>query len=302
MADITCIAANGVADPIKVCRPEQCPNPDDFATKIDPGCQRVGECYPTSVPGWCAQNCISPDNVNRADFCACGAGVNPPPAQNCPAYCGYAGGTVNDGTGGQKICPATAACTPNSTNNPNPSPAPLPTPNPIATASFFQVQDAGAMAQSGGIVNRMPVGTTLSKGVAGVVIGNGASNFGSGHASNTNWVAGSDLDNTGVISGKLNYRYDYDYVSGRIISTIKPAVGPNTVAAADNLKVGNTENGVYYVLVTGNLDITSNLDFGISKVVVLVTGDANIKAKLTLPKTKDCSLFMLKVILILTQV
>ena len=153
---------------------------------------------------------------------------------------------------------------------------------------WWQVS-GGSVMTFGGVTSMVGKDQKFIVDAPGVVISGAGNVFLNGQDASTNkWVVAD-----GLLSQKVSYRYDYDYVSGRIISTIKPAVGPNTVAAADNLKVGNTENGVYYVQVTGNLDIIGDLNFGSDRVVVLVTGDANINGNINF--TKNQGLFALYV-------
>lgn len=153
---------------------------------------------------------------------------------------------------------------------------------------WWQVS-GGSVMTFGGVTSLVGQNQQFIKDAPGVVISGTGNVFLNGQDASANkWVV-----TDGLLSQKVSYRYDYDYVSGRIISTIKPAVSPNLAAAANDLKVGSTENGVYYVQVTGNLDINGDLNFGSDKVVVLVTGDANIKGKINF--TKNQGLFALYV-------
>ena len=82
-----------------------------------------GKCYKDSQPGNASkcENKIEredwiPYNYLGLNYDALGQAilanncVIPPAEEDCPTTCGYAGGTVSDGLGGLKACPATDTC------------------------------------------------------------------------------------------------------------------------------------------------------------------------------------------------
>jgi hypothetical protein len=220
---------------------------------------------------------------------ACDPGVNPEPEGTCVTWCGFLGNSVNDGKGGFKTCPPTTPCPAGGNyvggvelTNPN-GPFGNPTPPPlITTSTYFQTNGGSVMTLGGAVSVNLPTGEVFSKdgegGSPGIPMGNGESSFGSGTISSTGWIAGDAFNTQGVISDKVSYRYDIDQIKGKIISLVKPEqlIFSNIYNKDDLLKGTPEPDGTYYVQTNDDLVISSDLDLGTSRVVVITEKNAKI--------------------------
>lgn len=276
-----------------------CNEGTEIPMQATPGCHKIGSCRP-SEPGKCAQNCTSDDGIiNRWDYCDCGGSPvvvpQPPPAETCPTYCGYPGGSVADGNWGRKNCGAIVGCPLGGGNGNNnsfvPSNAGANPPAPLGgcigasclLGNYFQSKGGSIMTLGGAVSNpKLPSGKVFSKdgegGSPGIPMGNGASSFGAGSVSSTGWIAGDANNYQGVISDKVQYRYDIDQIKGKIISLVKPEqlIFSNIYNPDDLLKGTPEPDGTYYVQTNDDLVISSNLDLGTSRVVVITEKNAKI--------------------------
>ena len=140
----------------------------------------------------------------------------------------------------------------------------------FSDTSWWQVKDGGVMA-GGNITSKVNTGQTLIVGESAVVAANGAIDLNNQNASTTNWQAQNAI---GVISSKLNYRYDYDSVYSRVYAHIKRTEISNGWDLYNSgIPTGSNYN---YVHVTGDLNTREDLNIGTNKLIILVEGNANL--------------------------
>ena len=169
-------------------------------------------------------------------------------------------------------------------NAPNAFSNPLPTPPTTTVGNYYQTKCGSVGTLNGTISNiGLPSNQYFSKdcdgsGTPGIPMSNGASSFGSGTVSSTGWVAGDALNSQGVISDKISYRNDVDYMRDRILANIRPTLISGTVNFLSQLTSGTPyEDGVYYVRTEGDVDIYADLsNIGDTRIVLLSGRDINI--------------------------
>lgn len=199
--------------------------------------------------------------------------------------------TCNDSCGNAVVEQPQANNNNNNNNNGNNNNGitPIPPPPAYNVDNYFQTKGGSVMSLTGGVVSYLPTGAVFSKDgdgstSPGIAIGNGASNFGSGTVSSTGWVAGSDLDTTGVVSQKVSYRYDMERVKERIISSVKPSVlNFENITTPNELFAGVVaDDGARYLQKDGNLSIVGDLDLGDNKVIIIVNGNVDISKNINI--------------------
>ena len=143
---------------------------------------------------------------------------------------------------------------------------------------WWQVSGGGVMS-GGDITSKVKTGQTLIKGESAVVAANGTIDLNNQNASTTNWQAQNAI---GVISNKLNYRYDYDSVYSRVYAHIKPIESPfnNLYSIPTGLDITK----VNYFHYPRDLNINADLNFGDYRVAFLAERDININKNVNFNK------------------
>ena len=147
---------------------------------------------------------------------------------------------------------------------------------------WWQVSGGGVTA-AGSVTSKVASGNVFITDPAGMAVsGSGNTDFNGQPVSSTNWlVANTDSDLSAAVAANNSWTNLNTTVDGLVTPT---NVSSSITSIAQLTPAAGLVDGVYYVQINGNADLaaTGPLDVGDAKIVLFVTGNANIKNRINL--------------------
>ena len=156
---------------------------------------------------------------------------------------------------------------------------------------WWQVSGGGVTA-AGGVASKVASGNVFITDPAGIAVsGSGSTDFNGQPVSSTNWlVANANSGLSAAVAANNNWTNLNTTVDGLVTPT---NISSSITSIAQLTPAAGLVDGVYYVRINGNADLaaTGPLDAGDTKIVLFVTGNANIKNRINL--TNNTGFFIL---------
>jgi hypothetical protein len=151
--------------------------------------------------------------------------------------------------------------------------------NTVSGAIWIQTTGADLRLDKGTFVNLLPPATYTSipfvGGMPGIVFsGKSTPSFGLGQASITNWIAGSPLYPEVFTDTHSIIPTSYTFLT-------ETAQSSNIIPTPLSSVTSSLGRGIY--ITGGDLTINSPVDFGTGNFIILVNGNLNINARITVP-------------------